>query len=88
MLRKSTTRHKEKYFVMIKGENHQTHITILSTYASKTEFQNTHSKTEKAKGKVEKLIIISKDFNIPLFPIVWKKRDNNSVGYRRIDQCY
>lgn len=49
--KKSTTRDKEKYAIVIKVENYHTHITILNTYASKIEFQHTCSKFGKTKGK-------------------------------------
>ena len=51
MLRKKVLPEIEKYAIAIKAENHQIHITILNTYISKIEFQNTYSKFDKTKGK-------------------------------------
>lgn len=47
---------------MIKVENHQTHKTVLTIYASNIEFQNTYSKFGKTREKEEKITITLGDF--------------------------
>ena len=68
---KNITRNKEGHYMMIKGSSQQENITIVNIYAPNIEApQYIRQILTDRKGEIVSNIIIVRDFNTPLAPIV------------------